>query len=131
MFYFLSTNGFIEQRIHKGFLPRISGNCEHTTHLAYLIRQAKRRQKSLVGTLLDLRNAFGEVHHHLIPVVLKYHHMPESVIKLINSLYRNFPPQLSQIHILPSLCMSRTASNKVIAKVYCYLICWSTPLFNL
>ena len=41
-------------------------------------------------TLLDLRNAFGEVHHRLIPVVLKYHHMPESVIQLIDSLYRNF-----------------------------------------
>jgi hypothetical protein len=43
-----------------------------------------------VVTLLDLRNAFGEVHHRLIPVVLKYHHMPESVIQLIDSLYRNF-----------------------------------------
>jgi hypothetical protein len=77
MFHFLRTNG-------------ISGNYEHTAHLAYLIRQAKRRQRSVVVTLLDLRNAFGEVHHRLIPVVLKYHHMPESVIELIDSLYRNF-----------------------------------------
>ena len=90
MFHFLRTNGFIEQRIQKGFIPGISGNYEHTAHLAHLIRQAKRKQRSLVVTLLDLRNAFGEVHHRLIPVILKYHHMPESVIQLIDSLYRNF-----------------------------------------
>ena len=89
MFHFLRTNGFIE-RIQKGFVPGISGNYEHTAHLAYFIRQAKRRQRSVVVTLLDLRNAFGEVHHCLIPVVLKYHHMPKSVIQLIDSLYRNF-----------------------------------------
>ncbi len=41
-------------------------------------------------TLLDLGNAFGEEHHRLIPVILKYHHMPESVVQLIDSLYRNF-----------------------------------------
>ena len=90
MFHFRRTNGFIEQRIQNGIVPGISGNYEHTAHLAYLIRQVKRRQRSLVVTLLDLRNAFGEGHHRLIPVVLKYHHMPESVIQLIDSLYRNF-----------------------------------------
>ena len=80
MFNFLSTNGFIEQRIQKGFVSGISGNYEHTAHLAYLIRKAKRRQRSLGVTLLDLRNAFGEVHHHLMPVVLKYHRTPETVV---------------------------------------------------
>ena len=41
-------------------------------------------------TLLDLKNAFGEVRHSLIIEVLNYHHMPEEVQKLISSLYTGF-----------------------------------------
>ena len=34
---------------------------------------------------------FGEVHHHLLPVVLRFHHMPDSVVRLIDSnLYQDF-----------------------------------------
>ena len=90
MFYFLKINGFIEQSIQKGFTPRLSGTYEHTAHLAHLIRQAKKRQRSLVATLIDLRNAFGEVHHRLLPLILRFHHMPDSVVRLIDSLYQDF-----------------------------------------
>ena len=90
MLYFLKINGFIEQSIQKGFTPGLSGTYEHTTHLAHLIRQAKKRQRSLVVTLLDLRNAFGEVHHRLLPVILRFHHMPDSVVRLMGSLYQYF-----------------------------------------
>ena len=41
-------------------------------------------------TLLDLKNAFGEVHRSLITEVLNYHHMPEEIQKLISSLYTGF-----------------------------------------
>ena len=62
----------------------------HTAHIAHLIRQAKRNQRSLVVTLLDLRNAFGAVHHNLIPVVLAHHHIPDNIIKAIMSVYEDF-----------------------------------------
>ena len=123
MFHFLRTNGFIEQRIQKGFVPGISGNYEHTAHLAYLIRQAKRRQRSLLVTLIDLRNAFGEVHHRLIPVVLKYHHMPESVIQLIDSLYRNFRTTV--------ITDSYSTEFMHVEKGVLQGNCLSPPLFNL
>ena len=77
MYEFLSKNGFIENSIQKGFTPDMSGTFEHTSHLAFLIKQAKKQQRSLTVTLLDLKNAFGEVHHRLIPTVLQYHHIPE------------------------------------------------------
>ena len=48
---------------------------------------ARIKQKSLVITLLDLKNAFGEVHHNLIPEVLKYHHIPTQIQLLIGSLH--------------------------------------------
>ena len=40
--------------------------------------------------LLDLKNAFGEVHHNLIPEVLRYHHIPQHIQNMVQSLYCNF-----------------------------------------
>ena len=47
-------------------------------------------QRSIVVTLLDLKNAFGEVHHNIIPVVLKHHHVPEEIVNIVKSLYVRF-----------------------------------------
>ena len=58
--------------------------------MAYIINQARTKQRSLVITLLDLKNAFGEVHHNLIQSVLSYHHVPDHIKILIKSLYTNF-----------------------------------------
>ena len=58
--------------------------------MAYIIRKAKLKQKPLVITLLDLKNAFGEVHHNLIPEVLQYHHIPLHMQTIIRDLYSNF-----------------------------------------
>ena len=55
MFKFLTANGFIENHIQKGFVPKISGTMEHTALLAHIIRDAKRKQRSLVVTMLDLK----------------------------------------------------------------------------
>ena len=43
MFKFLTANGFIENHIQKGFVPKISGTMEHTALLAHIIRDAKRK----------------------------------------------------------------------------------------
>ncbi|XP_065066053.1 uncharacterized protein LOC135691968 [Rhopilema esculentum] len=90
MFAFLSANMYIEHRIQKGFLPRLSGTFEHTAHMASIINKARIKQRAVVITLLDLKNAFGEVHHNLIPAVLRYHHIPEHIQNIICSLYADF-----------------------------------------
>ena len=41
----------------------------------------------IIITLLYLKNAFGEVHHNLIQEILNYHHIPEHIKYLIQSLY--------------------------------------------
>ena len=56
---FLRQNNFIESHIQKGFVHNMSGTFEHTTHLAYVISNARVKQISLHITLLDLKNAFG------------------------------------------------------------------------
>ena len=57
--------------------------------MAHIINTARTKQRSLVITLLDLKNAFGELHHNLIYEVLKYH-IPDPINELIRSLYTNF-----------------------------------------
>ncbi|CAB4027761.1 Hypothetical predicted protein [Paramuricea clavata] len=90
MFAYKLANNFIEHKIQKGFTPHISGTFEQTAQMAYMINQARIRQRFLVITLLDFKNAFGEVHHNLIQSVLGYHHIPEHIQFLIKSLYTNF-----------------------------------------
>ena len=52
---------------------------EHTQHLTYLINHARLKQRSLCVSLIELKNAFGEVHHDLIKAVLDYHHIPPAM----------------------------------------------------
>ena len=90
MFTFLLGNNLIEHKIQKGFTPKVSGTFGHTAQMAHIINQARTKQRSLVITLLDLKNVFGEVHHNLIQSVLCYHHIPDHIKILIKSLYTNF-----------------------------------------
>lgn len=59
--------------------------------IADIINKARRKQRSFVITLLDLKNAFGEVHHNLIRCVLDYQHILESLKPLIACPYTNLP----------------------------------------
>ena len=84
---FLSSNNYIETNIQKGFVNGISGTFEHASHLAYRINNAWKNQRYLIVTLLDLRNAFGEVHHNLIDCILEHHHVPEDIREIVKNLY--------------------------------------------
>ena len=75
MYSFLTANHFIEHNIQKGFTPNPSDTMEHTAQMANIINKARIKLRSLVITLLDLKNAFGEVHHNLIQFVFGYHHI--------------------------------------------------------
>ena len=66
---FLLKNEYVEISVQKGFTPGILGKFEHTAQLAHL--KAKKQQRSLIITLPDLKNAFGEVHHRLISTALR------------------------------------------------------------
>ena len=125
MFSYLLANNFIEHDIQKGFTPHISGTLEHTAQMAYIINQARIRQRSLIITLLDLKNAFGEVHHNLIKSVLGYHHIPDHIQLIIESLYTKIStPQISTPHLYKLV----VEFCEVIASVHCCLIFVSTHL---
>ena len=63
---------------------------EHTAQMSNIINKARIKQRSLLITLLDLQNAFGEVHHNLIQSVLDYHLIPEQIKSAIKCLYTDF-----------------------------------------
>ena len=77
---------------NKGFIPNLSGALEHTSLMTYIINRARYRERPLVITLPDLKNAFGEVHHTFIHEVLRYHHVPNHIHiqQLISDLYTDF-----------------------------------------
>ena len=63
---------------------------QHAAQMAYIINQARIKQRSLVIALLDLKNALGEINHNLIHSVLGYHHIPDHIKILIKSPYTDF-----------------------------------------
>ena len=89
-FQYLAENKYIEQNIQKGFTPKLSGTIEHAAQMAHIINKARTKQRSLIITLLDLKNALGEVHHNFIHEVLEYHHIPDHIKSIIRSLYSDF-----------------------------------------
>ena len=89
MYSFLEENNYIDKHVQKGFWPRIDGVAEHTQVLTNLMKDAKRNQRSIVVTLLDLKNAFGEINHKLIISALQYHHIPSEITNLIKNIYSN------------------------------------------
>ena len=55
-----------------------------------VVEEIRKKQRSITITLLDLKNAFGEVSHNLIETTLKYHHIPDSIIDMIKLIYADF-----------------------------------------
>ena len=95
IFEYLKANDYIECRVQKGFIPQISGTIENTQQLAYIILHAKGKQKTLVVTLMDLKNAFGEVSNSFIPTVLEFHHIPREMQNIISELYSGFSTSIA------------------------------------
>ena len=60
---------------------------EHTETLAHMLSDAKRAQRSITVVLLDLKNAFGSVHHGLIRAALQY--LPLRFLQLFSCIYSN------------------------------------------
>ena len=89
-FTFLVNNGYADSHIQKGFIPGLSGTFEHIASMEFLINHARKKQRSITITLLDLKNAFGEVEHSLITTILKYHHIPDQISNVISILYSDF-----------------------------------------
>ena len=127
MFALLIVNSFIEHNIQKGFLPHLTGTLVHTAQMASVINTAIIKQKSLVITLFDLKNAFGEVHHNLIPSVLNYHHIPDHIQMLICSLYSNFQTSIiTDSFQTPFITVGRGILQRDCLSPLTFILCFNT-----
>ena len=84
---FVIKNRFINTSIQKGGIPNVSGCIEHTAILSQMIKEAKRMDKNLVVTWLDIANAYGSIPHSIISSALEAAHVPNEVRRLIESYY--------------------------------------------
>ena len=55
-----------------------------------VIRNARLKQRQVIITLLDLKNAFGEMDHNVSMKVLEYHYFPEHIKSLVKAYYTNY-----------------------------------------
>ena len=65
VFMYLINNHYIESHYEKCFIPGISGTFEHIAEMNQIINHSRKQQRSVTVTLIDLKNAFGEVYHSL------------------------------------------------------------------
>ena len=61
----------------------MSGTFEHIAEMSHIINHSRKQQRSVTITLIDPKNAFGEVHHSLIQSVLRYHHISDVIIRVL------------------------------------------------
>ena len=58
--------------------------------MAYIIKEARLKQRSIAISLCDLKNAFGAVQYNLMKSVLVYHHILDSIQSLVVNPYADF-----------------------------------------
>ena len=127
IFEFLKENNYIEHNLQKGFIPKLSGTFKHTAQMGHIIDKARLKQRSLIVTLLDLKNAFGEVNHNLISAVYKYHHIPEQIDHLVKDLYSNFNTTIMTSHFkIPFIKVGRGVLHGDCLSPLTFNMCFNT-----
>jgi hypothetical protein len=89
LYKFLTDNHYLDQTIQKGFWPGSDGVLEHTEQLSHMMKDAKKHARGIIISLLDLKNAFGEIHHNLIRTALEYHNVPSLLVDIFSNTYEN------------------------------------------
>ena len=84
---YMRKNGYLDTTLQKGGVGGHPGVWEHVATLWEVIKDAKTSQKNLVAIWLDLANAFESVPHAAIAFSLKWYHLPESLVSLIDNCY--------------------------------------------
>lgn len=81
------------------------------------------KQRSLVITLLDLKNAFGKVHLNSIQPALDYHHTLDHIKLLLKSLYTDFKTCITPMNFALRLYLLAAAYFEVNASALFFLTC--------
>ena len=83
---FMIQNKFLDQSIQKAFMPSTPGCIENHLKLMSVLSEARRNHKTVAVCWLDLKNAYGSVHHSLIEYSLKHYHAPPKFYNMVNGV---------------------------------------------
>lgn len=83
----LERNNFLKPNCQKGFTSGVSGCLEHTEVLTEALKDARRHERQIFITWLDLGNAFGSVKHNLLQYALHHYSVPYAIRRFIFSYY--------------------------------------------
>ena len=87
---FLLKNTYIDTSVQKGGIPGMPGVIEHTGVITQLLKEAKANKGDIAVLWLDIKNAYGPIHHSLVQEALKRYHVPNKIIEIIGDYYHNF-----------------------------------------
>ena len=91
---FVIGNGYINFNLQKAFVPGIPGCHDHQFKVWRALQDAKASQRSLCAVWLDLKNAYGSVHHQLIQYAMSQYHVSEKCQRVVACLYSNLTVQV-------------------------------------
>jgi hypothetical protein len=86
---YMVRNRYINNSVQKAFLPEMAGCIEHGTLWAEMMRDAKRKQRSLCMIWLDLANAYGSVRHSLALFAMEWYHIPQEFVSIFMDYYED------------------------------------------
>ena len=81
--------------MQKAGLPGLPGCLEHCSMIWHTIQEAKRLKLDIAVVWLDLANAYGSIPHWLIRFALEFFHIPEKMIRMVDTYYGMFKMQLT------------------------------------
>ena len=92
---YMLKNKYINTSIQKGGIPEHSGCLEHTAAISQLIREARRKKKTLTVVWLDLAKAYPSLPHQVIFQALQHYHIPEEVSNLVREYFNSLKMRFS------------------------------------
>ena len=97
-FFFENFSQISSLNFFSGTYRKVSGEQyqgqKNTKLLTHIIKHAKNKQRQIIVTLLDPKNACGEVDHILLKVLV-YHHSSDIIKLLISDYYKSYTITIS------------------------------------
>lgn len=78
------ANKILDATVRKGFIENMNGCGQHAVKHRNIIEKQRKRHRSLHVLWLDIRNAYGSVHHSLIKTILEKNRVPQRWIDYIS-----------------------------------------------